>query len=160
MLTRMAETPKRDLSQSDSARPPGRASNGRASILTELPRTRPQRVSGRRGGAARKSESKAGENVLAGLPRARPQRASPRRAAARKARANGGQPRAQRQAAQREAIPRQGFEAESEELTGSVQPPGGADLIASAGELAGELAKTGLATGGRLLRDFLSRLPG
>ena len=160
MLTRMAETPKRDLSRSDSGGARGGASNGRASILTELPRTRPQRASGRRGGAARKSESEARENVLAGLPRARPQRASPRRAAAREARANGGQARSPRRAPRREAIPRQGFEAEPEELTGSVQPPGGADLIGSAGELAGELAKAGLATGGRLLRDFLSRLPG
>jgi hypothetical protein len=96
-----------------------------------------------------------GRNVLAGLPRARPQRATPRRVAARRVRARG-----PRTAARTKQVPRQGFEAEPDELTGSVQPPGGADLIASAGELAGDLAKAGITTGTRLLRDFLSRLPG
>jgi hypothetical protein len=55
--------------------------------------------------------------------------------------------------------PRQGFEIESDPLSGPVQPPGGVDLLASAAELAGELTKSGLSTGGRLLRDILARLP-
>jgi hypothetical protein len=33
------------------------------------------------------------------------------------------------------------------------------DLLASAAELAGELTKTGIAAGGRLLKDVLARLP-
>jgi hypothetical protein len=41
-----------------------------------------------------------------------------------------------------------------------VQPPGGAELLGSAAEILAELAKGGLSTGERLLRDALSRLPG
>jgi hypothetical protein len=55
--------------------------------------------------------------------------------------------------------PRQGFEAESDPVSGPVQPPGSVDLLTSAAELAGELTKTGLSTGARLLKDALSRLP-
>jgi hypothetical protein len=40
-----------------------------------------------------------------------------------------------------------------------VQPPGGAELVASAVEILGELAKGGLSTGERLLKDVISRLP-
>ena len=56
-------------------------------------------------------------------------------------------------------MPKQGYEAEPE-ASGPVQPPGGAELIASAAELAGELARTGVSAGAKALRDFLSRLPG
>ena len=57
-------------------------------------------------------------------------------------------------------MPAQGYEAEPESLRGPVHPPGSAELVASAAELAGELAKAGVNTGARVLRDFLSRLPG
>jgi len=40
-----------------------------------------------------------------------------------------------------------------------VQPPGGTELVASAAEIIGELAKAGLSTGERVLKDVLSRLP-
>jgi hypothetical protein len=40
----------------------------------------------------------------------------------------------------------------------AVQPPGGAELAASVVELIGELAQTGLSSGGKLLKDALSRL--
>jgi hypothetical protein len=43
--------------------------------------------------------------------------------------------------------------------SGPVQPPGGAELVASAAEIIGELAKAGLSTGERLLRDALTHLP-
>jgi hypothetical protein len=59
----------------------------------------------------------------------------------------------------REPVPRQGFECEGERASGSVQPPGGPELVASAAEIIGELAKAGLSTGERLLKDMLSRLP-
>jgi hypothetical protein len=58
-----------------------------------------------------------------------------------------------------ERAPRQGFEAEPDSH-GPVQPPGSSELVSSAAELAGELAKAGVTTGARVLRDFLSRLPG
>jgi len=112
--------------------------------------------------------------VLVNLPRTRPQRSSPRRAAARKRAAlrepaatrapvrkrSGGAPGRSRDTARRNnAAPRQGFESENENMSGSVQPPGSAEFIASAAEAVGELAKAGLSTGERLLKDVLSRLP-
>lgn len=63
-----------------------------------------------------------------------------------------------RTAPPQEPAPAQGFECEGE-TDGAVQPPGGAELIASAAEIVGELAKAGLSTGERLLKDVFSRLP-
>jgi hypothetical protein len=56
-------------------------------------------------------------------------------------------------------VPRQGYESEEEAATGAVQPPGGADLLLSAAEIVGDLAKAGLSRGERLVKDALSRLP-
>jgi hypothetical protein len=58
-----------------------------------------------------------------------------------------------------EAAPRQGFESESDRSNDSIQPPGGIELVTSAAELVGELAKAGVSTGERVLKDVLSRLP-
>jgi hypothetical protein len=69
-------------------------------------------------------------------------------------------PAPRRPARVEEAAPRQGFECEGERATGPVQPPGGPELVASAAELVGELAKAGAAAGERLLKDVFSRLPG
>jgi hypothetical protein len=114
-----------------------------------------------------------GSSVLAGLPRTRPQRASARRVASRSARSNAAvkvpaapkreakkRTQTKRRTRAKESVPRQGYEAEPESLNGPVHPPGGTELVASAAELAGELARTGVNTGVRVLRDFLSRLPG
>jgi hypothetical protein len=54
--------------------------------------------------------------------------------------------------------PRQGYESDSDPVSGPVRPPGPVDVLASAAELAGELGKSGLTAGGRLLKDLLSRL--
>ncbi len=122
------------------------------------------------------------QGVLANLPRTRPQRSTPRRAAARgNAKAAGPAPageRAARSAAPargrtragsatraksapsgQQAAPVQGFECESEAATGSVQPPGAVELLASAAEGVSELAKAGLSRSERLLKDLASRLP-
>jgi hypothetical protein len=64
-----------------------------------------------------------------------------------------------RPAAAQDPAPRQGFESESETPVGSVQPPGGVELVASAAELVGELAKAGFSRSERLLKDVVSRLP-
>jgi hypothetical protein len=130
----------------------------------------------------------AGQGMLSKLPRTRPQRSSPRRAAARNAAAragagepgtvtaNGGRARARARSKPagktkagkparvkarqtREPIPRQGFECEGERAHAPVQPPGGPELVASAVEIVGELAKAGLSSGERLLNDVFSRLP-
>jgi hypothetical protein len=65
-----------------------------------------------------------------------------------------------RQTSAQEAAPRQGFETDSNAASGPVQPPGGAELLGSAAEILAELARGGLSSGERLLRDALSRLPG
>ncbi|HTD07609.1 MAG TPA: hypothetical protein VK680_01845 [Solirubrobacteraceae bacterium] len=126
----------------------------------------------------KKNEPTDGPGVLSNLPRTRPQRASPRRAAARKATAAAAtatptaappapakakRPRSTAKRAagppNREPVPRQGFESDGERANGPVQPPGGAELVAGAAELIGELAKAGISTGERLFKDVLSRLP-
>jgi hypothetical protein len=113
--------------------------------------------------------------VLAALPRARPQRASQRRAAAR-----AGKPKAKEPAAARAtkkpvatkkraakpiakpsepSAPKQGYEPEEEfELGNTVNPPSGAELVESVADIMGELANSGLAAGGRLLKDAFSLL--
>jgi hypothetical protein len=56
----------------------------------------------------------------------------------------------------REAVPPQGYESDGDrDARGAVQPPGGAEFAA----MLGEIAKAGLSTGERLVRDVLSRLP-
>jgi hypothetical protein len=138
-------------------------------VLVNLPSTRPQRSSPRRA-AARKSAQE-GRATGGAKPHApeRPKRATRKPASADRAatpkRAGSlagppaGRPRTG-SGARREAAPRQGFESDSEAMTGSLRPPGGLELAASAAELVGELAKAGLSTGERLLRDAFSRLPG
>jgi hypothetical protein len=54
------------------------------------------------------------------------------------------------------SVPRQGFESEPEIQVGrSVRPPSGTELVASAAEIAGELAQAGLSAGGRVLKGAL-----
>jgi hypothetical protein len=125
------------------------------------PNKRP-RAAGRSRSAAPKDEP----GVLSSLPNTRPQRPSARRAAAQRATAV----RAERAAETKperttkprtEPAPAQGFETEEEIEPGrSVQPPSGAELAGSLAELVGELAQAGLSTGGRLLKDALTRLSG
>jgi hypothetical protein len=54
--------------------------------------------------------------------------------------------------------PRQGFEGDGERPSGPVQPPGGAELVASAAEIVSEVTKAGIAVGERLLKDVFSRI--
>jgi hypothetical protein len=102
--------------------------------------------------AKARSQTKAKPSLAAGPSRAtqRPRPATPRP----------GQTASPR-APQEPPVPRQGFEAEGEIAPGvSVQPPSGSELATSVVELIGELAQSGLATGGRLLKDTIARLPG
>ena len=165
-------------------------------VLTNLPRTRPQRSSARRAaargaspanGRARKPPASkraaqkprrrtASPTRPASMPDStvpeptieanargrsnppvratRPSAATKRSAAPRRA-----APRKSRSPALDEAAPRQGFESDAESSRGSVAPPGGPELVATAAEIVGELAKAGLSTGERLFKDVLSRLP-
>jgi hypothetical protein len=58
-----------------------------------------------------------------------------------------------------QTVPRQGYECIGESADTPLQPPGGAEIVASAAELLGELTKAGISTGERLLKDVFSRLP-
>ena len=146
-----------------------------ASVLAKLPRTRPQRASARRdaaraAGAANAPPSAAPQrangrvHTAAPSPDAALRRASARkpssrqRSAATRTRARG-TAGAAASVPQLPPAPRQGFECEGERQSRTVYPPGGAELVASALEVVGELAKAGLSSGERLLRDALSRLP-
>jgi hypothetical protein len=64
-----------------------------------------------------------------------------------------------RAAGEPDPVPSQGYECEDDPATGPVQPPGGIELFLSAAEMMGEVAKAGVTTGERLLKDVLSRLP-
>jgi len=155
---------------------PPEESNGRSSppregegVLANLPRTRPQRATPRRA-AARKAASGNGavrvEGARASSARSKgapsPTAARKPRAvksAAGKRRAPSAAKAAGRTPPGEERVPRQGFACEGESASGPVQPPGGAELVASAMEMVGEVARAGLSTGERLLKDVLSRLP-
>jgi hypothetical protein len=95
-------------------------------------------------------------SVLAELPRTRPQRTSSRR---KTARTQATAPKTKAKAAPPPpSTPRQGYEAEQEIAGTPVAPPSGTELVGAVAELAGELAQTGIAAGGRLLKGALSRL--
>jgi hypothetical protein len=57
------------------------------------------------------------------------------------------------------AAPKQGYEPEEEvELGNTVNPPSGVELVESVADIVGELANSGLAAGGRILKDAFSLL--
>jgi len=130
-----------------------------SSVLSQLPRTRPQRASARRVASREATASTNGRpgssarKPAARTPAKAARKAPPRATPARKA------PVAKAAAEPIERAPSQGFECEPERASRTVHPPGGAELVASAAEIVGELAKAGLSAGERVLKDVLSRLP-
>jgi hypothetical protein len=174
---------------SDETQGPTRAdSDGDgASVLENLPRTRPQRATPRRAAARRSAARKTGAEgskahvaganggaptapasagradaarpaggSSAGGAREATERASRSRAGKRAA---GPARRAKRSIPKLDEVPPQGYESEDDAATGAVRPPGGAELVLSAAEIAGELAKAGLSRAERLAKDVLARLP-
>ncbi len=158
---------------------PGAAQDG-PGVLANLPRTRPQRSSPRRAAARRASAENAAANGHTGVtmgsaPSTAATKPPPKRKAAAKrnapvkrapdaARRGAATPRARRGAARAGAVaadraPVQGFECDGDRASGPVQPPGGSEFAASAAEIVTELTKAGFATGERLLKDVLARLP-
>jgi hypothetical protein len=154
-------------------------------VLANLPKTRPQRSSPRRTAARGKSaaattaEATAGSNVKASpAPRTKPAKPVAKRPRAKarvpaatstkKTAARTPLVKTSRQTTARPktspkelpAVPLQGYASEGDRATGAVQAPGGTELVGSAAEILGELAKVGISTGERLLRDVFSRLPG
>jgi hypothetical protein len=136
------------LDPSDGAAP---NSNNDHGVLANLPRTRPQRSTPRRAAARGASSQRA-----AGAPRATTSTPARKRARGERAR-TAARPAPATSRAKR--APVQGYESQSETASGSVQPPGAVELLASAAELVGELTKSGFSRGERLLKDIASRLP-
>lgn len=155
-----------------------KGSNSDPGVLANLPRTRPQRSSARRA-AARKAASAAtsappkaklaktkpaevkvadAKPAKAKPTKARPMKAKPTKATPTKARPTKAKHSAD-VTGREETVPRQGFEVDGDIPSGSVQPPGAAELVSSAAELASELAKAGVTGGARLLKDLFARLP-
>jgi hypothetical protein len=131
-------------------------------VLANLPRTRPQRSSPRRAAARKTTAAAAGASGTAtAAPRGRSESArrkptTPKAPTGKRTRSTAGRPGSSPSG--QDAAPRQGFEADGETMSGTVLPPGGAELVASAAEIVGELTKAGLSSGERLLRDVFSRL--
>jgi hypothetical protein len=135
-------------------------------VLSNLPRTRPQRSTARRAAARKADATPAAAKAVRRRPAAKapakgsakaPAAIAKTRTAARvakpKAAASTGST-----ARAAEPVPRQGFESEADRARGPVQPPGGAEFVATAAEIVSELTKAGLSTGERVLKDIVSRL--
>jgi hypothetical protein len=139
---------------SDASNSGGRAKASKpdTGVLANLPRTRPQRSSPRRDAARKAAGAPAKTSAKASTQAPAAKRASVRRPPTKTKRSTGATPR-------KDAVPRQGFEVEGEIASGPVQPPGASELVSSAAELAGELAKAGVSGGARLLKDLFARLP-
>jgi hypothetical protein len=178
-------SPAKDSDRPSNSAPdrPGEPSANGDGVLSKLPRTRPQRSSPRRAAARAASAAAAGatpSSSKAEEASAAPRRANGRASARAKSagaraakspapargsttkrptRASGARASRAAAAASVEPAPRQGFESETERANGTVNPPGGADLVASAAEIVGELAKAGVSKGERLLKDLVSHLP-
>jgi|HubBroStandDraft_3_1064219.scaffolds.fasta_scaffold06021_4 hypothetical protein len=156
-------------------------------VLAGLPRTRPQRTSARRAAQRSKAgkpatsappkktvasaaEGKASpvKAVKASAPRTRPGRAGTKPALPAKARASATSAKGKAASSGKTAssgkptqppAPRQGYEPEEEvELGNTVSPPSGVELVESVADIVGELANSGLAAGGRILKDAFSLL--
>jgi hypothetical protein len=159
-----------DVAVSDVEQSDGRATvpGEEKSVLANLPRSRPQRSSPRRAAAraattTRQGTAAAARNRARGEDGAAPKPVAAKPPAAKRTKTTARRARASTRrggANVQETAPRQGFETDSNAVSGPVQPPGGAELLGSAAEILAELAKGGLSTGERLLRDALSRLPG
>ncbi len=177
-----AKTARAATTRAGRSKPPaGVPSAGEHGILSSLPSTRPQRPSARRA-AAKRAAAPRGPPAEQHAPRPPAEQHAPQPAARPSAEQPAAQPSAERAArnprppAKRRAekrpvkdaapppespIPRQGFEAEDEIEQGTpVHPPTRPELASAMVELFGELAQSGLATSGRLLKDALGRLPG
>jgi hypothetical protein len=159
---------------SDTESPNGRQGDSvpEGGILAALPRARPQRASPRRA-AARSKASKAKTVASAHKPttaRVKSAKARVKSAKAPAPRAHVGQAKTRPTRTTPKAklpptkppeppAPKQGYEPEEEvELGTTVNPPSGAELVESVGEIVGEIANSGLAAGGRLLKDAFSLL--
>ncbi len=177
MMSTMSASSEKDADPAGSADSNGGTTAGAAEqgVLSQLPRTRPQRSSARRAASRRAGQAGGqlpeGDAATPKPKRAKAPAASTKRAAPAKAKAPTASraktpqsvkvatPHAPRRAkpVAEQPVPRQGFESESDRARGPVRPPGGTELLTSAAEIVGELTKAGFSTGERLLRSLLPR---
>ena len=166
--TAAAKRPLRSVpDESPAPKPAKQASDHKAKAAAKAPAARGAKQPGARAPAERPSKPGAKTSVKAVRESAASSTARASQAERSSVRKPAAETKAPRRAARKrsragtveEAAPRQGFESESERSNDSVQPPGGIELVASAAELVGELAKAGVSTGERVLKDVLSRLP-
>jgi hypothetical protein len=130
----------------NGARKPSR---GKRPAVTKAPKAAPTPATARHAGSATEAKSVKGITESSAAAASVKRAPAPRRAAAKRT----------RETPPQEPAPRQGFECEGDSASGSIQPPGGTELVAAAAEIVGELAKAGLSTGERLFKDVFSRLP-
>lgn len=152
---------------SDTESPNGRQGDSvpEGGILAALPRSRPQRASPRRA-AARSKASKV--KTVASAHKPTTARVKSAKAPAPRAQVGQAKTRPTRTTPKAKLpptkppeppAPKQGYEPEEEvELGTTVNPPSGAELVESVGEIVGEIANSGLAAGGRFLKDAFSLL--
>jgi hypothetical protein len=137
-------------------------------ILAALPRARPQRASPRR--AAARSKASRVETVASAAKPTATQAKSAKTTQAKSAKTPPSAkltPNAKLSTKAKRAhpkpaeppTPKQGYEPEEEvELGSTINPPSGVELVESVADIVGELANSGLAAGGRLLKDAFSLL--
>ncbi len=172
------------LSARETNSPESRAENPvEGGVLAALPRTRPQRASPRREAARKRADTAkprparakpkstgkaqpAGKAQPTADPKPTPKPRKPR--APKKTAAKATKPKPRPRPRPRPApartppapkAPKQGYEPEEEvELGKTVNPPSGVELVESVADIFGELANSGLAAGGRILKDAFSLL--
>lgn len=132
-------------------------------VLSSLPSTRPQRRSPKRDGAkrpkppAKTASATSGRAANRGAAKAGAANAAgPKAGASAKSRPQATAPRRQG-TGPRSTVAAQGYQSVSE--TKPVEPPTGAEILASAVQAAGDAARFGLTIGERLVRAAASRLP-
>ncbi len=162
----LANLPRARPQRSSARRLAARERNGSSTAVREQrpPASRPSAATSKtavetRKRAKAKSSSAAGESQATEGASAPGKASAPRPRPAKRPAGSGAARKRTRPAAAQEPAPRQGFESESDTPSGSLQPPGGVELVASAAELVGELAKAGLSRSERLLKDVFSHLP-
>lgn len=153
--------PQRSTARRTAARLQTAAARGADAAESAPPATRAKAKSRKAASTGRAVASgAAGKTPATGAPPGAPKTAKRSKPAAKASAAK--RPTTRRRpapGAAEEQVPLQGFESEMDRAIGPVEPPGGTELVATAAEIVGEIAKAGLSTGERLLRDVLTRLP-
>ena len=138
-------------------------------VLAALPRTRPQRASARRAAARQRAGDAKSETAVKTTPakvktKTKAKAVKPKTAPA-KVKPSSPKTKAKPTAPKKPLeppggrAPNQGYEPEEEiELGKTVNPPSGVELVESVADIFGELANSGLAAGGRILKDAFSLL--